>query len=574
MFTLGLNFDIIFILIMVAMIVIGYITGATVEVIKLVRIYIPFIVVFYLGGPISRIVYKSSLFKDAINSLSFLEGIPYFNTLIMFLSTFIAFFGSYFIIGIVVKFIQKRIQSEKVTYKLGKLNNRLGGLIAIIRFYVLFSLILIPFFILGFTSAGDFSTKLILDYPPPYTQVGRLVKSSQPVLKASNSVSNFLSVVDIDQLQKYYTVLTGLPSVLNGYEQDVSTSCTYTLDNDKKYPNLYAYVTDTNNTCTNPDLQNIMPYKGLIIWVSVNNLEIENMATPDLITSFNANYDNIQSNTTDENMKNNLESANKSTRIYEVVNTWLISTIGNYKMADLLTDEHIESIIDQLTFDKANESDNTGLFYELNNLNNPDLDTKLISVKNFIDEYPNYKKIMDTMPQNMSFKYRLIASTLQDFNFLPSINRTPLMAMYVIDSFKLLENSQLIEGEPLYDTLVKIAVPVYVLKKDENGNIKTFTQSDMKAFLTDHCNNKVCSIDDAFHQVIITDDFFLDLMNALVDESNGESSYINYLVDNSLMDKDAVAYLETYFANRYHDSEDPRVLTVTEALNKVGDTNG
>ncbi|QVK18811.1 CvpA family protein [Mycoplasmatota bacterium] len=582
MVTLGLNFDILFILIMITFIMIGYITGANVELIKLIKIYIPFIVVFYLGGPISRWIYKSGQFKKLIEKVSFINGMAYFNTFIMFLSTFIAFFGTYLIIGLIIKFVQKRIQSEIVTYKLGKFNNKLGGLIAIIRFYVIISILILPFFILGFTSTNQFSTNLVLKYPPPYTQIGRLVNSSQPVLNASNSLSTFMEVVDVNKLKEYYNVVTDLETTLDGYEQQVDNTCEYTPGTGQ-YPLLHAYVNDPSQ-CMSEELSSILPYKGLIMWVSEDDVDLSNLTNDELIEAFNDKYDYIYNHTDDISMKSTLEKAHKSSEIYLVVNKWLKETLGgSYDIANLLNDDNMKTIIDQLVIDHANEN-TEGLFFELYQLDNDELDQKLVSIGKFVKNYTEiYEPIMNTMPEQLPFKYKLIASTLKNFNFMPPLERTPLMAMYVIDTFKLLDeaNMKLMDDEPIYRTLVKIVIPLYLLKPDENGIMQTYTAEDMQDLLTKHCDKNVCSIDDAFNKVIITEDFFIELMYALTDDEDGDiQSYLEYLITDQpdtnrpLMEKEVVDVLEDYFNEMFKNSDDERVQAIKDSLSEVGDVNG
>ncbi len=558
MYDLVLYFDVLVLLIMIAMIVIGYISGATVEIIKLVKIYIPFIVVFYLGGPISRFVYSSPQFNNIISKIEFIQNMPYFNTFVMFLSTFIAFFGTYFIIGLMIKFIQKRLQSEIVNYRLGKFNHQLGSIIALVRFYVIISILILPFFLLGFTSYQDISTSVVLNYPPPYTQVGRLVHSSQPVLNASNSLTNFMEVVDVNNLKKHYTEITDLETTLNNYETQIEGACTYTVGTET-YPYLVAYVNDPES-CPNEELEEILPYKGLILWVNNQNIDLTNLTNDELIEDFNNSFDEIMNHTDDADMRNVLEVAHSKSEIYLVINNWLKHTLEeDYSLTDLLSDANIELIINQLIIDR--NSDSSGLFYDLNQLDDPEIDGKINSIQTFLTNYnEKYEPKMATLPDNLPFKYKLIASTLQDFNFMPTLERTPLMAMYVIDSFELLAESgfEMMEGESLYHTLIKILIPLYILEPNE-----TFTTQDME--------NILMKIDDAFDSVIITDDFFIELMYALTDDSEGES-YLEYLIstDTSLMEEGVVSVLESYFTNKYSSDDHEKVQLINDAFSRVG----
>ncbi len=566
---ISLDFDILFILILIAFLAIGYITGATIELIKLVRIYVPFIVVFFIGGPLSRWVYKLLLLNNVIGKINVLRAIPYFNTFIMLLATIIAFFGAYFIIGLIIRFIKNRLQSEIVTYKLGKFNNQLGAVIAVGRFYIIVSLLVLPFFMLGFTTTKDFSTNLVLKYPPPFTQVGRLVHSAQPVLTASNSLSTFIEVVDVNKLKEYYRTVSDLPTTLNNYETKVQEKCDYSIKSGK-YPFLTAYVNNPT-LCTDEELTGILPYKGFIIWISEDNVDISNLTDEALITEFNDNYREIHDNTDDKAMKEKIIKAHEAADVYVIVDNWLNGIIEE---GSILNDDNMEQVINQLVVDRANK-DSEGLFFELGKLNRDEIDQKLKSLETFTYNYTEiYKPVMDKMSSQLPFKYKLIASTLKNVNFMPSLVRTPLMAMYIIDTIELLAegNIMLMNNESIYRTLVKIMIPLYILT-DKEGNSKVLTEEGMKEILTKKCANTVCSIDDAFDKVIITEDFFIELMYALTEPQGEEHSYLEELVNDNMIESKAVDVLEAYFNDKFKE-ENEKTIKIREALSKVGEANG
>lgn len=564
---LTLDFDVIFIMILVAMMIMGYITGATVEIIKLIRIYIPFIVVYYLGGPLSRWVYKLPFIHNSIKKLSFLQNIPYLNTFIMMFCTIVAFVGAYFILGIIIKFIQKKLHQEKVNYKLGKFNHFLGAIIATIRFYVIISLLFLPFYLLDFATKDDISTNLILKYPPPFTQIGNIVNSAEPVVSATTSVSTFMEVVDINQIKDYYDIVTDLPQTLSNYEQKAETECTLTPGSGR-YPYLTSYLSNPRS-CENEELQEIIPYRGIIFWINNNDIDITSMSADELIEQFNEDFDEIISETTDENFKIKLISANENIKIYLVVNNWLKSVLSG---DNILSDENIESIILQLKQD-FDTKDTAGLFYELYQLNNESLNNKLEVVAKFVIKYQElYGPLMEKLSVDLPFKYKLIAATLKDVNFLPTLERNPYVAMYIIDTFDFLsvQNIQLLDNESVYETFLRIMLPVYFLT-DENGNDKVLTTQEFQDLLEKTCAGKICSLNQALNNVIVTEDFIIELIYSFVVNDYGRESYLSELVSVGKLEAGCVDVLLEYLNRNY--SDHPKVSTILSALGEEGEAN-
>lgn len=563
-----INFDLLFILIMLAIIIIGYISGATLEFIKILKIYLPFVVVFYISGPFSRIIFNSEQFINIFGKIPFIHNISYINTFVMLLLMLIVFLGAYFIIELFIKLIQKNIITERVTYKLGKYSNRMGGFFGIIRFYIIASILVIPFFMLGLTSRNDLFTNLVLKYPPPYTQIGHFANASEEVLLTANSLSNFLEIVDINNYQDLHLV-TNLEKSLDKFEKQVSNNCVYQLE-DLPYPNLYAYV---NNPCDDKELEPIKAYKGFILWVNDKNIDDEN-----LVNAFYHDYEYIYQKTDVSSMNLKLEKAKSSAIIYQVTKSWLQNQLGdNYDKYYLQNEDKMNLIIDALIVDFANEK-SSGLIYDLKQLKISELNKKLDSIEKFVHKYiEEYKLLMKSMPEDMPFSYKLIASKLKEVNFISSLEQSPLLAIYVNDSFKSFskKNVEFIPGESLYQSLVKIMIPL--LTTDEFGVNQSIDAKKMNDFLT--------SIDGTITKVIITEDFFIEIVYALVttpyildnnegpyaDIEGNRALYINYLVSESKFSVEALNTLAK--SNLLSDDSDVRVQTIKETL-KAGEIDG
>ncbi|HEY8365410.1 MAG TPA: hypothetical protein VIK84_07525, partial [Haloplasmataceae bacterium] len=109
-----IDYNIIFGLILITVVIIGYLNGATTELIKVIRLYLPFVVVYFIGGPISRIVYNLNFIKQLFQNVKFMQNLPYRNTIVMLLCSIIIYFVSYIIIRIITSIIKNILIKEVI----------------------------------------------------------------------------------------------------------------------------------------------------------------------------------------------------------------------------------------------------------------------------------------------------------------------------------------------------------------------------------------------------------------------------------------------------------------------------
>lgn len=547
--SLTLHFDFIMIMILMAMFLIGYISGATIELIKLIKVIVPFLVVFYFGGYFARIIFKSSQFNRFISRFDSFESMAYFNTFVMLLSTFIAFFGAYFVLSIIIKQIQKTIQTEMVAYKLGKLNKSAGAFLAGIRYYILASVLILPFFMMGVTDRNeDVTTKLILDYPPSFTRVGMIVNTSEPILNASNSLTSFLDVVDLKDFKQYYDMINNVDQkitelenqIMDKYNRLKAEGATITLTSEEPRVVLQAFANDPDvfiNQAQSEALKNeliedkkvIAPYNGLIDWAIAE--DIDSMTNVEIIDSFTTHYETIIEQSNDPEMKEKLKNA----RHFIIIKNWLEQelSIDTANLDNLLVDENIEKILEKLVIE-FNEQEHNGLIYDLYQLNDEELNENIKKIEVFVADYQTtYRDLMAEIKVQMPFKYKLIASTMHDVNFVDSLERSPVMAMYVIDTIDFLNSSGIFQfgDDNLYQTVVKIIIPLYLVEKDVTGQINTIDETKM--------NDILSKMEYFIDQVVITEAFANQLVEGLVEatyygpELEEPIPYITYLIESN-----------------------------------------
>ena len=465
--------DLMLVFILVTMMMIGYITGATTEFIKLLKLTLPFIFISYFSAPLARFIFNLPVYKSIINRIDFLNDVMYFNTIVMFVATIVGFILAFHIISAMINFLQKRIQTEKFTFKLGKFNHIIGGLLAILRFYVLISLIILPFYILNITNKEKhFMTRFIIENPPSFTRVGHIVNAGEPVVKTINTMTSFLEVVDLRQLKTYYEMVTDIEGTIRSYEQQL-VQLLGNIDD----PNvlLMEFVEDAERFIEREmDMSvkeqliaandAIAPYKGMIIWA--NELDFNTLSQEELLQSFNENFDTILMMTESLEMKNTLIKAHTSQQVYSNVNTWLISIgINTNNLTDLLNDANIEIILNELD-EEFRKQHREGIIYNLKQIGSMDLNETLAQAEVFVLNYHReYKKLMDDIQTDIPFKYKLLAATMHKFNILSLLEQSPVMALFVADTVEFLhrEGIFIMNDETIYETIVKIFVPVYLL---------------------------------------------------------------------------------------------------------------
>lgn len=568
-----IDYNIIFGLILITVVIIGYLNGATTELIKVIRLYLPFVVVYFIGGPISRIVYNLNFIKQLFQNVKFMQNLPYRNTIVMLLCSIIIYFVSYIIIRIITSIIKNILIKEVIVIKLGKFNNFLGAIIACTKGYIIISLLVLTFNLLGLTDTQNFTTKLIRENSPLYTQIDDFLFYREP-LNTKNSLSNFLEVFDTNQLQKKYALVTSLDDTFYNYNNIINNSCSYSPTS-TQYPYLYAFINNPA-TCNIEETKNIISYQGLIKWVVENNIPIDVLDNETLIQRFVEDFSSISNNTTDQAMKTKLIEAKEAIEGYLFINNWLKTTLGDkYKqLDDLQNDENLKYIIEQLLIEKDNK--NEGLIYNLSTINNHSISSKIEIMKQFLQDYADiYEPIMRTLPNYMEFKYKLIAATIKKDNYLSALDRSPLISMYIIDTLEIMDKENQ-DGESVYQRFIKIMIPLYVLETDSFGNVITFSGADMERFLTQKCSDRTCSINDAFDRSLITDEFFFEIIYALTEKNNGKS-YLEELVEikpgsyKPIMDKEAIDVLANYFSNHYANYNDKRLEAILNSFSQVGD---
>lgn len=568
-----LYFDLLLIVLYFGFFMTGYITGGNVQLIKLLKLTLPFIVIYYYGGYISKTVFMNDTFENFISSFfqAFTE-FSYYNTIIVALSIVISYIVIYFITGIIINMIAKRILKDRVTFALGKYNQIIGGFLSVVRGYIVLCIVIVPFYMLNITNESNYISGFMINNPPKFTRIGTVISASKPGMDVANSVTNFLDVTDLspDKILEYYNTIVGYRNKITEYEDTITTiynDMGLTPEqigvnaNPTNQDILLAFIDnpdifiDNADENTKEELLQLKSYtnsyRGLILWAYDNEgvFDDNNQA----INSFLDNYDEIQSNTNDEVMSAKLETIKMNIDTYNVFKTWL----GDNGYENILDRNAYQAIIEQF------DQDYDMLYSQLEEYDQMSL--KLQQMKKLSDKYQDKKELIEKMPADLDFIFKLVIISIQDVDVLNKMEESPLIATFITDSVKFLSNT----NPEINDYVVQVTIPLY-LTYDDDFNLTPVDETRMDSLLT--------IIDRSIKNLVITEEFLNNYVNTLmtsevmVENDNGglvTELYIDTLIDEGAITEEALKS----FSNCEHLTSENKALLDTY-LSELSNTGG
>lgn len=380
---LEFNFDIILVMIFITFGAIGLLSGLKSQIPISLNIIVPFVVLFYFGKTITKMLFNYPMFSDTIGGM--FGGIAIIGNIRFTILMGIAYIFMYFLIFFFVRVLYslyKNYSKKRVAKKRGFFNRFLGLGLALVNAYVAIYFILLPLYPMGVVDSDKPLTNAMLNNPPFFSRIGNTTKSAAPVLDTVEKASGFLDILTAKNFDEYFNYISSAQAVTTELEQSF-------MDNE------YQYLSDTSKTVieiesgkSSADLQinpsglarallqdgstvgsiifdeiieneeaagninidelkalgaNIKKYKGLIIWYMdelggdtipslENNTDGGSTESPDISTivqKFKEHYDQIVLDTTDVTLLNQLELAKTAIETYDVFSEWMDCTIDN-----------------------------------------------------------------------------------------------------------------------------------------------------------------------------------------------------------------------------------------------------
>lgn len=546
--TLAVNFDLLVLMIIIALMIIGYLSGALIEGIRLFQLVIPFLIIALFGDALSRFILRGAFIQNLFSRYPLFTVIPYMHTFLVILIDVLIFVVIYYLLVIVLLPIRKMVASEIVRFKLGSFNQVFGSILACFRLYILLTLFILPFILMGFTSRDkDVTTRVVLSYTPRFIPTSRLVNQANELNRSVTGYAHLLFVLDLTSLSEYLEDMER--DLSQKREALVQLSQKLKPTDDIPFGDSLALLSDF---VTNPDpyfthapdgetkeqlmalYDQCVPLKGFIEWSKRH--ETPSLTREERMAAFVQDYDDIRKETSDSALRIKLLAFESKVIVYQWLTQTLGLTIGD--IYQLYHDDTFTLVIDRLLI----ELDTGGLFERLKAVQDEEVLYAVQQAERFIHDYKELG-VRDDIPHvsTLSPLYQMLAEQVIDDDWRTT-TRSPLEAMYRIDTLIEINRKPLFfPDESFFQSLMKVYIPLYAFTYDEGGQVIPIDTEEMDRLLK--------TIERQINRIQLHDVFVRQLGDALVQsqiydpEQKEFRPYIHYLVDEQMVTLDALEYL-------------------------------
>lgn len=551
------DFDLILIAIFITIFITGYIRGGGIELLRVLKVVIPFFVLYFYGDAITNLLFSNQKTIDVVYAI--LPDIPFRNTLAALSSQIGVYIIVYLFLAIFLWRLGKFVLDERIEYIFGRFNSILGGIFSVIRTYIIISVFIIPFYALNFTNYSDPLTSFVLNHPPNFSRLGLLIEKTKPTVDKFNEVSAALKIMDVRSLEKYTLLLDDVQDFVINNEQDAYTIYEYLKSNgliDDDYTPaefLYYYVNHSNEFSkmnfpnkklkdSNENLNHTVDnYAQVFIWAYEKNI-LEMDSTDQIIASFIENYPQIAADTHDKLSVEILSKMKLKTQVYLILKNWLRECYQIEIQSDvnLLNDQNLALILDDFLLHKNQLIDSINQM-DAKDFEKADIIKQIERFSSFQKEYiSTYKpkiNLYDQILDDVSFKYKLAFAIMKEKKFNQVVDsemeEDSLMYLFSLDSLDFI-NYFSHEDDQIYYEAGQVYVALFLIDIKPDHQIEKITYEKMISNL-----EKFTANEDLFKR---TKPEINEIIKALLVNHN-EQSYFEFLVENNLCEDDLINQL-------------------------------
>jgi len=197
------QFDVLLILIFLSYVIYGYFSGGHKQIRLSINLILPFVIIYYMGRYITGYLYiplsGTFVFEFIDKYLGIMKNT--IGMMLAYIFTYVLIFVGIFVISI---FARKYVLNENMRAKLGKKNNYLGAVFALINGYVLIYFIILPVFSLNLVGVNAHVTNFVLEHPPPFSRIARTAEKAVPMKDLADKAQKFQDLMSVEGLEEYY----------------------------------------------------------------------------------------------------------------------------------------------------------------------------------------------------------------------------------------------------------------------------------------------------------------------------------------------------------------------------------
>ena len=229
------NFDGVLMLIFIAYLVYGYLSGGHKQIRLSINLVLPFVILYYMGSAITNYLYlplsQTFFFEIVTEFMDFSKNIV--TMIFAYVVTYFLLFFGIFLLSIYAK---RYVLNENMRAKLGIYNNYLGAAFSLLNGYVLIYFLILPAFSLNLVGLNSSLTNFVLEHPPPFSRIARTAEKAVPIKNLTDKAEAFQQLLSVQGIEAYYE------EAIYTYQQE------YVGENNSKetvfMEDIYIHLTD------------------------------------------------------------------------------------------------------------------------------------------------------------------------------------------------------------------------------------------------------------------------------------------------------------------------------------------
>lgn len=545
-------FDVLICVLFVTVFITGLIRGAGIELLRFLKLIIPFIILYYFGDLMINLLFKTNAINYFVYTV--LPDIPFKSTISSLSTQALLYLIVYLLLSLILWRLGSLVLDERIEYFFGKANAIVGGIFSVLWMYVIISYVIIPLYVVNLTNEKSFMTNFILNHPFPFSRAGKFIERSKPTLDRMNEMTNAFQVMDLDGFKNYTHFLNDVEAYVidleakanqlydtllaEGVELKVSREdFLYQAAKNFSWFQSLSVKDQEARGIKDALVKELEIYSPVIQWAYEEKiLALETWE--DIVDSFIENYDDIAFNTKDPLTLELFAETMTMSQVYRTITNFLYDTMGIEVRTtkDLLKDENLMILLEQYDQHEEKLIERIEQLPKFSDAHRAWFKTLVKRFGRFQAKYQtiykDYIEHYEHLMPDVSLRYKLIFAMMKaerfHRDFFKQLERNPTLYLFILDSISFLDSVEKKETD-LYYQVGQVYVALFLINGEDHENPQTIMPDQIFEHLRKHryLLNEYSDLNKTINKIIHA---------LLIERENG--SYVEFLIDNGYLTKE------------------------------------
>lgn len=545
-------FDVLICVLFVTVFITGLIRGAGIELLRFLKLIIPFIILYYFGDLMINLLFKTNAINYFVYTV--LPDIPFKSTISSLSTQALLYLIVYLLLSLILWRLGSLVLDERIEYFFGKANAIVGGIFSVLWMYVIISYVIIPLYVVNLTNENSFMTNFILNHPFPFSRAGKFIERSKPTLDRMNEMTNAFQVMDLDGFKNYTHFLNDVEAYVidleakanqlydtllaEGVELEVSREdFLYQAAKNFSWFQSLSVKDQKARGIKDALVKELEIYSPVIQWAYEEKiLALETWE--DIVDSFIENYDDIAFNTKDPLTLELFAETMTMSQVYRTITNFLYDTMGIEVRTtkDLLKDENLMILLEQYDQHEEELIERIEQLPKFSDAHRAWFKTLVKRFGRFQAKYQtiykDYIEHYEHLMPDVSLRYKLIFAMMKaerfHRDFFKQLERNPTLYLFILDSISFLDSVEKKETD-LYYQVGQVYVALFLINGEDHENPQTIMPDQIFEHLRKHryLLNEYSDLNKTINKIIHA---------LLIERENG--SYVEFLIDNGYLTKE------------------------------------